>query len=59
LTLKTTGHDLFRGSLDRVIEFWWSMGPGTSVWLDHMVEQTQGFERVDPAPYLRRALDRP
>ncbi|MEK7264513.1 MAG: DUF5694 domain-containing protein [Pseudomonadota bacterium] len=32
-------------------------GAGHKFWLDHLAEQTPGFQKVDPAPYLRAARD--
>jgi hypothetical protein len=37
---------------DRVVLVY---GSGHKHWLDHLVERTPGFERVDPIPYLERA----
>lgn len=41
---------------DRVLVVY---GAGHKFWLEHMVEQTRGFRQVDPAGYLRRALEQP
>lgn len=36
---------------DRVIVVF---GAGHKFWLDHLIDETPGFKRADPAPYLRR-----
>ena len=36
---------------DRVVI---AFGAGHKHWLEHFVENTPGFERVDPVPYLQR-----
>ncbi len=38
---------------DRVVVVY---GAGHKFWLEHFVDQTPGFERVDPAPYLRAVI---
>jgi hypothetical protein len=40
---------------DRVVVVY---GVGHKHWLEHLVDQTPGFVRVDPVPYLEKALDR-
>lgn len=39
---------------DRVVVVF---GAGHKFWLDHLAEQTPGFVKVDPAPYLSAPLD--
>jgi len=41
---------------DRIVVVY---GAGHKHWLDHLVEQTRGFERVDPVDYLRARQRRP
>ena len=36
--------------VDRIIVVY---SAGHKYWLDHLVEQTPGFERVDPSEFLR------
>lgn len=39
---------------DRVVVVY---GAGHKFWLEHFIDHTPGFERVDPAPYLRAVIE--